>query len=264
MNRSACWLALSLFVVVASLPTTAQEYGLIEDIQAQAPGYFYFARPGEAVVAVTVFGSVGQAGRYLLGDGATLGDLLALSGGAQAQASASMEDAVARLYRGGAVAYEAPLRSVYGGETTPPVLQENDIIEMVGLVSTARGFYVHNQPGRATIVVTAAGAFQSPGRYVLDTGSRTGDLVALAGGLGEASRRSNERIHATVRLYRDGEMLLESDLTDLYAKETPMLEEGDVIDLESVRSTVFTWRDIISIATGVGALALAIDRLAGL
>lgn len=259
---------LCFLLVVAFLGASgvaAQEYGRIEDTQAVAPGYFYYARPGEAVVAVTAVGGVGQSGRYLLGDGATVADLLALSGGAQAsrpQGVIAGEDATVRLYRDGDVVYEAPLREVYS--SSPPRLEENDIVEVVALVSTARGFYIHSQPGQETVVVTAAGAFQAPGRYVLEEGARVGDVVALAGGLGEAVRRSEERIRATIRLYREGDVILEAPLSDLYAQATPVLVSGDVVDLESVRSTVFTWRDVISIATGIGALALAIERFATL
>ena len=254
-----------LVALLGATPGFAQEFGRVEDTQAQAPGYFFYARPGEAVVAVTAVGSVGQAGRYLLGDGATVADLIALSGGAQDQQRVAVsDDANVRLYRGGDVIYDVPLRRVYAGDQAPPVLEENDIVEVVGLVSSARGFFVHTRPGEETIIVTAAGAFQSPGRYVLEGDARVGDLVALAGGLGEAVRRSDERIRATVRVYRSGSILLESDLSELYSQDTPILESGDVVDLESVRTAVFTWRDVVSIATGLGALALAIDRLAGL
>ncbi len=255
-----------LLVLLALLtaPAGAQEFGRIENTQAAAPGYFYFARPGQAVVSVTATGGVGTSGRYFLGAGATVSDLLALSGGVRP--SAGVEDPSVRLYRAGGVAYDAPLRSAYGPGSESPTLQDGDVVEVtVPLVSTAPGFHVHAEPGAETVVVTAAGALAAPGRYVLDAGSTVGDLVALAGGGREATRESNQSIEATVRLYRGSSVAYESALADLYGRPTEVLQAGDVVDLQVVidERSPFTWRDVVSILTGAAAVVLAVDRAVG-
>ena len=251
--------ALASLAALAAGPTVAQEYGRIEDTQAEAPGYFYFARPGEPVVSVTAVGGLRASGLYYLGEGASLADLLALSGGVTAATGA--EDPTVRLYRGGAVAYEAPLQSVF--RAPPQRLEEGDVVEVAGLVSTVPGFRVHTRPGAETVAVTAAGAFETPGQYVLEEGATVGDLVSLAGAVGGAVRDADERVTATVRLYRAGGVAYEALLTEVYARPTEPLQPGDVVDLEVVSRPTFTWRDALSIVTGVAAVVLAVDRAVG-
>ena len=253
--------ALASLAALAAGSAGAQEYGRIEDTQAEAPGYFYFARPGEPVVSVTAVGALRSSGLYFLGQGASLGDLLALSGGVTATAGA--EDPTVRLYRDGGVAYEGPLRSVFGAGAAPPVLEEGDVVEVAGLVSTAPGFRVHTRPGVETVAVTAAGAFETPGQYVLEEGATVGDLVSLAGAVGGAVRDADERVTATVRVYRSTGVVYEALLTDIYARSTEPLQSGDVVDLEVVSRPTFTWRDALSIVTGVAAVVLAVDRAVG-
>ncbi|MEM0964201.1 MAG: hypothetical protein AAGK21_16865 [Bacteroidota bacterium] len=249
--------------LVLCLPaTSAQEFGRIGDTQAQAPGYFFFARAGEPVVAVTAVGAVGASGLYLLGQGAHVGDLLALASGVQT-APASGEEPVVRLYRGGTVFYEAGLRSVFGPDADPPVLQDDDVVEVTSLVTSAPGYFVHNRPGVPPIVVTAAGAFGAPGRYVLDEGSTVGDLAALAGGVAGFVRDVDLEVTTTVRVYRGGGITFESPLAELYARPTPVLQPGDVVDLDVVteQQSSFTLRDALSIITTIASVGLLVERL---
>lgn len=257
-----CAFCLVAVVSILSVPqASSQEYGRIEDTQATTPGYFFYARPGEPVVAVTAVGAFAATGRYLLGEGADVADLLALSGGVQAAPTG--EDPTVRVYRDGQTVYQSGLRSVYGPSAAPPVLEDEDVVEITSLLTTAPGFHVHSLPGEETVVVTAAGAFAAPGRYVIGDGATVGDLVALAGGLAGFARDTDVEVTTTVRVYRGGGVAFESGLTDLYARTTPVLEAGDVIDLEVVteRRSSFTLRDALSLTTAVLSAAVLIERL---
>lgn len=251
--------AMFLSTLVAP-PAHGQEYGRIEDTQATTPGFFFFARTGEPVVAVTAVGVV-ASGRYLLGEGADLADLLALSGGVQAMPSG--EPPTVRLYRDGETLYESDLVAVFGAGASVPVLQEDDVVEVTSLVTTAPGFHVHSLPGAETVVVTAAGAFGAPGRYVLDAGSTVGDLVALAGGVAGFVRDVDLEVTTTIRVYRGGAVTFESPLTELYARPTPALQPGDVVDLDVVteQRSSFTLRDGLSLVSVLLSTAILVERL---
>ncbi len=239
----------------------AQSYGQLGDVQTTAPGYFFFARPGEAVVAVTAVGAVGATGRYVVRQGTTVADLLALAGGTGVDRSGR---ATVRVYRDDALLFEREAQTLYAPGATPVALQEGDVIEVVGLVSSVPGYYVHTEPGNDPLAVTAAGAFAAPGRYVVDPGTSVGDLVALAGGsgvLGEQETRT--RTTATVRLYRDGVLSFEAALEDLYARQTTALQTGDVVDLQVTyeRERDF-FRDALSIVSALVGVGLLVERLA--
>lgn len=254
--------ALCLLGLVATSPAAGQTFGRIADTQAQVPGFFYFARTGEPVVAVTAVGLV-PSGRYYLGVGATVGDFLALAGGPTAEPMG--EDLTVRLYRAGETVYETGLRGVFGPGANPPVLQDGDVIDVTGLITSVQGFFVHNRPGVAPIVVTASGAIGAAGRYVLDEGTTVGDLVAFAGGLAGNARDVNLDITATVRVYREGTVSFESPLVNLYARPTPVLMSGDVVDLDIVterQTASFTWRDGLSLLTTALSVVILVERFA--
>lgn len=245
---------------VLALPAAAQEYGRIEDIQAQAPGYFFFARPGDPVVSVTAVGAIGANGRFVLSQGTTVTDLLALAGGTTPDRAGR---ASVRLYRDGGRVLDTDARALYGEDAASLVLRDGDVVEVVGLVSSVPGFYVHTEPDVAPMAVTASGAFRAAGRYLLDPGASVGDLVALAGGLASGERDADVDVEATVRLYRAGDVAFESPLARLYAGDTPPLQTGDVVDLDVVleRREPFTWRDGLAILTSVAAVILTVDRV---
>ena len=250
-------IALALLLAGAA---EAQSYGQLGDVQATAPGYFFFARPGEATVSVTAVGAVGATGRYVVRQGTTVADLLALSGGTGVDRTGR---ATVRVYRDDALLLEAEGRSIYAPGATPTVLVEGDVVEVVGLVSSVPGYYVHTEPGNDPFAVTAAGAFAAPGRYVVDPGTSVGDLAALAGGVGVlGAREARTEVNATVRLLRDGAAVFESPLEDLYARETLPLQAGDVVDLQVTfqRNEPF-WRDALTVLTAALSVAVLVERL---
>ena len=119
-----------LALTLLAVPTAAaQDYGQIESNQVSAPGYFYAARPGERIVTVTTVGAVNATGRFLLGEGATVADLLALAGGVTVDRTGN---ATVRLYREGESVREMDVRSLFREGAAPPRLQEGDVVEVVG------------------------------------------------------------------------------------------------------------------------------------
>ena len=245
---------------LAQPETGGSQYARVEDAVANAPGFYYFTRSGDPVVAVTAVGAVQARGRYFVSEGTTVADLLALAGGAGVDRSGQ---ATVRVYREGAQALSVPVRQLYGEGADPITLQEGDVVEVVGLTSTVTGFYVHTQPGADPLTVTAAGGFSAPGRYVVDPETTIGDLVALAGGIGAFGVRESEvEVTSTVRLLRGGGVVFEAPLDEVYTRETQVLEEGDVVDLEVVyKRNAPIWRDVLSVVTAALGIAILVDRL---
>ena len=236
-----------------------QGYGLVDDTRAAAPGFYYFTRLGDPVVSVTAVGSIGGTGRYLLSAGTTLDELLALSGGVVSDRTGR---ATVRVYRDGGLAYESDVRDLYDA-TAAPVLANGDVVEVVGLVSTVPGYYVHRDPGLEPIRVTAAGAFAAPGQYVIDPGTTVGELAALAGGLSALGVLSNESVvTSTIRQYRDGVLVSETALEDLYSGRPDVLAAGDVVDLRvTTRRRRDFVRDVLPYVTSFLGTLLLIDRV---
>jgi protein involved in polysaccharide export with SLBB domain len=247
--------------LLAAGAAEAQSYGQLGDVQTTAPGYFFFARPGEPVVAVTAVGAVTATGRYVVRQGTTVADLLALAGGAGVDRSGR---ATVRVYRDDALLLEREVQALYAPGAAPTALQEGDVVEVVGLVSSVPGYYVHTEPGNDPVAVTAAGAFAAPGRYVVDPGTTVGDLAALAGGVGVlGAREARTEVDATVRLLRDGQLVFESPLEELYARETLPLEAGDVVDLQvTFQQNEPFWRDALAVLTAALGVAVLVERIA--
>ena len=265
MSRTL-WAVLLLLTVasgapVSSQPGSAPGPSLVNETLATVPGYYYVLRPGDPTVTVTAVGNVTATGQYTLTAGTTLQDLLAYVGGIALDRRGS---ATVRVYRGGERAVEREVSVLLAEGAQPIVLQEEDIVEVVGLTSTVTGYYVHTEPGNEPFAVTAAGAFAAPGRYVIDPGTSIGDLVALAGGTGVlGAREARTEVTSTVRLLRNGAPVFEAPLEDLYARPTQPLAEGDVVDLQvTFRRNEPFWRDALQvISVGLG-IAILVDRLA--
>ena len=253
-------LLFSLSPVALAQPGIGGEVGRLERTNASAPGFFYKFEGNQPLITVSTVGAVSVNAVFLVGEGSTMTEVLTLAGGVTVDRTGS---ARVRLHRQGAMVSEVEIRDLYADGAAPPVLQDGDVIEVVGLVSSVSGFYVHSEPGSDTIPVTASGAFAAPGRYELDTGSSVGDLVAYAGGLGTVGvRDSRTDVTATVRVYRAGEVILESPLSELYAQQTMILQSGDAVDLEVItKQRGSFWRDALSVTTAVLSAAVLIERL---
>jgi hypothetical protein len=131
------WSALCLLLLAAAVGTTpayGQAFGRVEETKSNV-AYFYHARPGEATVQVSVWGTVPRPGIYEIPDTTDLDKLLTMAGGAPLEArTEGREDATitVRVYRpeqdGRSQLFEAPLERMLQGNTSYPALRDNDIV----------------------------------------------------------------------------------------------------------------------------------------
>jgi hypothetical protein len=127
---------LLLLLVGAAGPTTAcgQAFGRVEETKSNV-AYFYHARPGEATVQLSVWGTVPRPGIYEVPDTTDLDKLLTMAGGAPLEARQEDREAptiTVRVYRpeqdGRAQIFEAPLERMLQGNTSYPALRDDDIV----------------------------------------------------------------------------------------------------------------------------------------
>ncbi|GIV62070.1 MAG: hypothetical protein KatS3mg044_0936 [Rhodothermaceae bacterium] len=129
-------------------------------------------------------------------------------------------------------------------------------------------YYRYYDGGDATILVNVWGSVRSPGLYEIPVGTRLSTLVSLSGGpdmATNASLQANRTI--SIRLIREeaGERrpIFESVMKNevLVADEDPVLQEGDVLVLETKLRPKLIWKDAFSIVAALGTVALAIERI---
>jgi hypothetical protein len=131
------WSALCLLLLAAAVGTTpayGQAFGRVEETKSNV-AYFYHARPGEATVQISVWGTVPRPGIYEIPDTTDLDKLLTMAGGAPLEAQTEGQDdatITVRVYRpeqdGRAQIFEAPLERMLQGNTSYPALRDNDIV----------------------------------------------------------------------------------------------------------------------------------------
>lgn len=131
------WGALGLLLLAATVgatPALGQAFGRIEETESNV-AYFYHARPGEATVQISVWGTVPRPGIYEIPDTTDLDKLLTMAGGAPLEAQTEGQDdatITVRVYRpeqdGRAQIFEAPLERMLRGNTSYPALRDNDIV----------------------------------------------------------------------------------------------------------------------------------------
>jgi len=125
-------------------PALAQEFGRIQDTETNV-AYFYFARPGEATVQVSVWGAP-RPGIYEVSTGTDLDKLLSMAGGLAVGSRAENRDPpkiTIRLYRPSQSreepTFEARADRLLTGDVPYPVLQDDDII-VVETIQSRPGF----------------------------------------------------------------------------------------------------------------------------
>ena len=132
---------------------------------------------------------------------------------------------------------------------------------------TNMAYFYYAQPAEATIQVELWGAGQ-PGLYEVPDGTGLRRLLILAGGVNLGRRQENQKPpRVTVRLYRNDnardEPILEAQLEEILQnqRDVPQLREDDVVVVDVVQRSRFTWRDGLSIFTTAASLALLILRI---
>ena len=133
--------------------------------------------------------------------------------------------------------------------------------------SNVSSYFYHVLPGEATIGVYVWGTVRTPGLYEVGQQTDLGEVLSLAGGPLLAEERDDEEVETTVRLFRfEGDrrqLAYEAAVEDVLRAGTyPPLRDGDIVEVETAVTELhpFTWRDVITIVTGVAAVALSVDR----
>lgn len=147
--------------------------------------------------------------------------------------------------------------------STPAAAQE--IGRVQDQIAAGTAYRVFARPGDATVQVVVV-ADQGSGVYEVASDTDLGKLVALTGGFAPSSPQPGRRT-VTVRLLRqDGpsrkavyaatldQLLLEPGLH-------PELVEGDVLAVETVTKSSFSWRDMVTIGTALTTLTWTLHGL---
>ena len=113
-----------------------QAFGRVEETKSNV-AYFYHAKPGEATVQISVWGTVPRPGIYEVPDTTDLDKLLTMAGGAPLKPLQENRDPpkiTVRVYRPQkgdeekAKIFEAKLDRMLQGQATYPALRDNDIV----------------------------------------------------------------------------------------------------------------------------------------
>lgn len=134
MRRQNAGRLLGLIVLLAGglvAPVQGQAIGRVGSVNAQGTAYKVFAEPAEATVQVLVLGGV-SSGIYEIGVGTDLGELFALTGGAQWYDTRQVRrQSTARLYRSHeqqrSLVYEASIEDMLQNTGEYPVLRDGDL-----------------------------------------------------------------------------------------------------------------------------------------
>lgn len=123
------------FVMGGAPSASGQGFGRIEETQSNV-AYFYHARPGEATVQVSVWGTVARPGIYEIPDSTELDKLLTMAGGAPMEPRQENREAskvMVRMYRPEgdgerSLLFESNLDAMLAGDVTYPTLRDDDIV----------------------------------------------------------------------------------------------------------------------------------------
>lgn len=221
---------------------------------------FRYVPVGRPALAVDVWGGVPQPGRYLVEPGASLLDVLALAGG---PALTQVDDlgsrtATVTVTRGAGdartVAVRLSLSDLADGAAVP-VLDDGDLV----MVRTAGA-------GRMAVPVDVWGAVGRAGRYDVEPGSSLRDVLTLAGGPVLVTDDDRVARTATVTLTRMvggvGMTAFEGSLETLAMAPPLLVEPGDLVAVHLSQRQRFTWRDVLTVATGTASVAVLVLRIA--
>lgn len=133
--------------------------------------------------------------------------------------------------------------------------------------NTNTAYFYYAQPGQATVQIYVWGAAQA-GIYEIPEGTSLARLLTMSGGVSRGTREEGqEPPRITVRLYRPEqsreEPLLETRAQNILQGnvEVQKLQENDIVVVETVQPSQFTWRDALSISSTVLSFTLLVFRL---
>lgn len=130
-------------------------------------------------------------------------------------------------------------------------------------------YFYHAREGQATVQVSVWGTIPRPGVYEIPDTTDLDKLVTMAGGAPLEARQENRKApQVTVHVYRPTEdgraQIFESQLQTLLegAPDYPDLRDDDIVVVETVTfQRPFGWRDVLSVASTLGTLALLALRI---
>jgi hypothetical protein len=150
-------IVLALLVsLLIPLDAQAQRFGRIEETQSNV-AYFYHARPGEATVQVSVWGTIPRPGIYEIPDSTDLDKLLTMAGGAPVEPRQENRDPATitvKVYRPDfaspttpapnqsaerTLLFSSELKDMLSGTVAYPVLRDEDIV-VVEVIKPQRRF----------------------------------------------------------------------------------------------------------------------------
>lgn len=128
-------------------------------------------------------------------------------------------------------------------------------------------YYNYSEPGDVTVLVNVWGTVRNPGLYEVPRGTTLSTLFSVAGGPSIAQRRRRETRTIEVRLVRnDGaerrpifHSVMENEV--VVADDDPVLQEGDVLTVETVTRQQLSWRDLFPVIGAAASMALIIERV---
>jgi hypothetical protein len=132
---------------------------------------------------------------------------------------------------------------------------------------TNAAYFYYAQPGEATVQVYVWGAAQA-GIYEIPDNTSLARLLTMTGGVARGEREEGQkRPRITVRLFRPDqsreEPLLETRAQRVLQGivEAPQLREDDIIVIETIQPSQFTWRDGLSITSTLLSFTLLVLRI---
>ena len=132
---------------------------------------------------------------------------------------------------------------------------------------TNTAFFFFAQPGDATIQVSLWGSVPLPGIYEVPVGTNLDKLLTMAGGPTQELRESRTRHEINIRLFREqgsGRVMMYEAPLERMLVETqayPVLQDFDVVTLDTIVHRGFSWRDALTVITSVAATALVVDQI---
>ncbi len=128
-------------------------------------------------------------------------------------------------------------------------------------------YYNYSEPGDVTILVNVWGTVRNPGLYEVPRGTTLSTLFSVAGGPSIAQRRRRESRTIEVRLVRNEgggrhpifHSVMENEV--VVAEDDPVLQEGDVLTVETVTRQGVSWRDLFPVIGAAASMALIVERL---
>ena len=148
--------------------------------------------------------------------------------------------------------------------TTVSVAQTRDLSQSQ---ANYAAYYSYYESGDLTIRVSTWGGVRFPGLYEIPRGTTLEELFSLSGGpqLGDRQRRSRREM--TIELLRTTngvrEVLFSQTMEDDIAaiEQNPILQDGDVLTVQSVSRRTFSVRDIFPILSAALTTVILIDNL---